>query len=118
MLAAHRRTADAAGIDWKSAVYGKVGEEVSAGRRLTIERMVKLGGVSRSGFYRLGEDCKPDPEGSARRHPAHRVRVAQLRPATHHPGVAAAWMGGEREAGLPPAARGQPAVRAQAQVRG
>ena len=62
MLAAHRRTADAAGIDWKSAVYGKVGEEVSAGRRLTIERMVKLGGVSRSGFYRLGEDCKPDPD--------------------------------------------------------
>jgi len=35
---------------------------VSAGRRLTIERMVKLGGVSRSGFYRLGEDCKPDPD--------------------------------------------------------
>ena len=24
--------------------------------------MVKLGGVSRSGFYRLGEDCKPDPD--------------------------------------------------------
>ncbi|MGA7318543.1 MAG: IS3 family transposase [Silvibacterium sp.] len=35
---------------------------MSAGRRLTIERMVKLGGVSRSGFYRLGEDCKPDPD--------------------------------------------------------
>ena len=35
---------------------------MSAGRRVTIERMVKLGGVSRSGFYRLGEDCKPDPD--------------------------------------------------------
>jgi transposase InsO family protein len=52
VLAAHRRTADAAGIDWKSAVYRKVGEEVSAGR-LTIERMVELGRVSRSGFYRF-----------------------------------------------------------------
>ena len=64
MLAAHRRTADAAGIDWKSAVYGKIGEEVSAGRRLTIERMVKLGRVSRASFYRFGEDAKtgPDPD--------------------------------------------------------
>jgi putative transposase len=53
VLAAHRRTADAAGIDWKPAVYGKVGEEVSAGVSLTIERMVELGQVSRSGFYRF-----------------------------------------------------------------
>jgi transposase InsO family protein len=74
MLAAHRRTADAAGIDWKSAVYGKVGEEVSAGRRLTIERMVKLGGVSRSGFYRLGEDCKPDPDMDLR-HAIQRIAL-------------------------------------------
>jgi putative transposase len=64
VLAAHRRTADAAGIDWKSAVYRKVGEEVSAGRGLTIERMVKLGRVSRSGFYRFNEDAEsgPDPD--------------------------------------------------------
>src|SRR5579864_6695593 len=57
VLAAHRRTADAAGIDWKSAVYGQVGEEMSAGGRLTIERMVELGQVSRSGFYRF--EAKP-----------------------------------------------------------
>jgi putative transposase len=62
VLAAHRRTADAAGIDWKSAVYQKVGEEVSAGRRLSIERMVELGGVSRSGFYRFDEDAKAGPD--------------------------------------------------------
>ena len=64
VLAAHRRTADAAGVDWKSAVYGKIGEEVSAGRRLTIERMVKLGRVSRASFYRFGEDAKTglDPD--------------------------------------------------------
>ena len=31
VLAAHRGTADAAGIDWKSAVYRKVQEEVKAG---------------------------------------------------------------------------------------
>src|ERR1035441_198167 len=52
VLAAHRGTADAAGIDWKSAVYRKVAEEATVGRRLSIERMVELGRVSRSGFYR------------------------------------------------------------------
>jgi len=51
-LAAHRRTADAAGIEWKSAVYRKIGEEVIAGRGLTIERMVELARVSRASFYR------------------------------------------------------------------
>jgi len=54
MLVAHRGTADAAGIDWKSAVYRKVQEEMKANRGLTIERMVELGLVSRSGFYRFG----------------------------------------------------------------
>jgi len=37
---------------------------VSAGRRLTIERMVELGRVSRASFYRFGEDAKAgsDPD--------------------------------------------------------
>jgi transposase InsO family protein len=60
VLAAHRRTADVAGIDWKSAVYRKVAEEVTAGQRLSIERMVELGRVSRSGFYRFDENARPD----------------------------------------------------------
>jgi putative transposase len=59
VLAAHRATADAAGVDWKSAVYRKVEEEVKADRRLTIERMVELGRVSRSGFYRFGDSAEP-----------------------------------------------------------
>jgi putative transposase len=64
VLAAHRGAADAAGIDWKSAVYRKVQEEVKADRGLTIERLVELGRVSRSGFYRSHEDeqAKPDPD--------------------------------------------------------
>jgi transposase-like protein len=32
VLAAHRATADTAGVDWKSAVYRKVKEEVKADR--------------------------------------------------------------------------------------
>jgi transposase InsO family protein len=59
VLAAHRGTADAAGIDWKSAVYRKVTEEVNARRGLSIQRMVELGRVSRSSFYRFGADPKP-----------------------------------------------------------
>ena len=33
---------------------------MKADRGLTIERMVKLGRVSRSGFYRFDEEAKPD----------------------------------------------------------
>ena len=61
MLAAHRGTAEAAGVDWKSAVYQKVQEEVKAAGSLTVKRMVKLGRVSRSGFYRF-EDTEPGPD--------------------------------------------------------
>ena len=53
MLAVHRGTADAAGIDWKSAVYRKVGEEMICGGGLAVGRMAKLGGVSQRGFYRF-----------------------------------------------------------------
>jgi transposase InsO family protein len=60
VLAAHRRTADAAGIEWKSAVYRKIGEEVIAGRGLTIGRMVELARVSRASFYRFSEDATPN----------------------------------------------------------
>jgi putative transposase len=59
VLAAHRTTADAAGVDWKSAICRQVEEEVKAGRALSIQQMVKLGGVSRSTFYRF--DCDREP---------------------------------------------------------
>ena len=61
LLAAHRGAADAAGSDWKSAVYRKVQEEVKAHRGLTVESMAELGRVSRSGFYRF-DDAEPDPD--------------------------------------------------------
>jgi hypothetical protein len=39
-------------------------EQVSADRGLSIERMVELGRVSRSGFYRFNKDASPgtDPD--------------------------------------------------------
>src|SRR5713226_6799074 len=82
VLAAHRGAADAAGTDWKSAVYRKVQEEMKAGRGLTMVRMVELGGVSRASFYRYDEDVcgRPDRDmDTARRHPANRAGMAQLR---------------------------------------
>src|SRR5207249_6223185 len=62
VLAAHRGAADAAGTDWKSAVYRKVQGEMKVGRGLTMARMVELGGVSRASFYRYDEDgcVRPD----------------------------------------------------------
>src|SRR5436305_212657 len=62
MLAAHRGAADAAGIDWKSAVYRKAQEEVRADRGLTITRMMELGRLSRSGFYRFNEEAGDRPD--------------------------------------------------------
>src|SRR5665213_383193 len=62
MLAAHRGTTDAAGGDWKSAVFRKVKEEVKTGRKLTAKRMVKLAGVSRASFYRFAGETGPGPD--------------------------------------------------------
>src|SRR5580692_6427881 len=53
VLAAHRGTADVAGIDWRSAVYRKVREAAKSNPGLSIARMVELGRVSRSSFYRF-----------------------------------------------------------------
>src|SRR6266480_6183652 len=61
VLAAQRGAADAAGTEWKSAVYRKVQEEVKAARGLTIERMAELAGVSRASFYRYHEEGRPGP---------------------------------------------------------
>src|SRR5947199_2780164 len=64
VLAAHRGTADAAGTDWQSAVFRKIGEEVKADRGLTVERMVTLAGVSRASYYRFDENAEAgsDPD--------------------------------------------------------
>jgi putative transposase len=59
LLAAHRGTADAAGIDWKSAVFRKVKEEVMADGGLTIEQMVGLAQVSRASYYRFEGSARP-----------------------------------------------------------
>ena len=63
-LAAHRGSAEAAGVDWKSAVYRKVQEEVKAHRGLTVARMVELARVNRASYYRFEESAKPgaDPD--------------------------------------------------------
>jgi hypothetical protein len=59
VLAAHGRTADAAGIEWKSAVYGKVREEMKVSGGLTTQRRLELGRVSRSSFYRFDAQGRP-----------------------------------------------------------
>ncbi len=65
---------------------------MKAGGRLTVERMVKLGRVSRSGFYRFDDaDPGPDPRhGLTRRDSEDRGGVAQLRAAAHDQGTARA----------------------------
>ncbi len=85
VLAAHRGTADAAGVDWKSAVYQKVQEEVKTGSGLTVGRMVKLGRVpgpkllpfrcQRAGSRPRYGFTRRDPERSRWSGPATGVRA-------------------------------------------
>jgi hypothetical protein len=53
VLATHRRAADAASVDWKTAVYQEVQQQVHGEAVMSIEQMCTLGAVSRSGFYRF-----------------------------------------------------------------
>jgi transposase InsO family protein len=57
VLAAHRGTADAAGIDWKAAIYQYIQKQIEEGASMTVQRMCELGTVSRAGLYRF------EPEG-------------------------------------------------------
>jgi hypothetical protein len=43
--------------EWKHAR-----DRVRVGRGLTVQRMMKLGRVSRSGFYRFQENGQPEPD--------------------------------------------------------
>jgi transposase InsO family protein len=61
VLAAHRGTADAAGVDWESAVFQKVQEEVKAGHGVAIKRMLELAQMSRAGFYRFDNEAQAGP---------------------------------------------------------
>jgi putative transposase len=50
---------------------------VKTNRGLTVERMIELGSVSRSGFYRFSEDRPPRPDGDMRlRDVIHRIALA------------------------------------------
>src|SRR5439155_7834840 len=67
--------ADAAGTEWKSAVYRKVQEQMKADRGLTIGRMVELGGVSRGSFYRFDGDSRPPDTDLDPRHAIQRIAL-------------------------------------------
>jgi transposase InsO family protein len=62
VLATHRGRADVAGSGWKSAIYSKISEEVSASSGLTVGRMVELAELSRAGFYRFQKPSKTAPD--------------------------------------------------------
>jgi hypothetical protein len=51
VLAAHRGTAQAAGIEWKTAVYQEI-ERQRKESALSMQHMCALAVVSRAGFYR------------------------------------------------------------------
>ena len=94
---------------------------MKADRGLTIERMVELGRVSRSGFYRFDDNAEPGPDPDMDLRDAiqtDRVGVAQLRPPADHGRTAPPGLDGESQAGVPADARRQPAMRAEAEVRG
>lgn len=52
MLAASRRAAEAAGIDYAQLVYPRIQKEVSLASLIPIRVMCRRAGISRAGFYR------------------------------------------------------------------
>ncbi len=82
---------------------GGAQEEMKANRGLSIERMVKLGRVSRSGFYRF-QDADPSLDRDMDlRDAIQRIALesAELRPASDHERTAEPGMAGESKAGVP-----------------
>jgi hypothetical protein len=63
VLAAHRRAAEAAGLEGKTAVYQQIQSQKDGGQGLRVERMCELARVSRAGFYRFApRPPGPDPD--------------------------------------------------------
>ena len=63
VLAAHRGAAEAAGLEWKTAVYQQIQSQKEGSEGLTVERMCELAKVSRAGFYRFAPGpAGPDPD--------------------------------------------------------
>jgi transposase InsO family protein len=58
VLAETRRAADAAGTDWKTAVYRNIQNQREKGSEMSALRMCDLGHVSRAGFYRFDPKAK------------------------------------------------------------
>jgi putative transposase len=63
VLAETRRAADAAGTDWKTAIYRHIQNQIEKGSKLSTLRMCDLGHVSRSGLYRYDPKAEmPDDD--------------------------------------------------------
>jgi hypothetical protein len=63
MLAACRRAAEAAGIDYPQLVYPRIQKEVSLASLIPIRVMCRWTGVSRAGFYRWQHVSPLSPAG-------------------------------------------------------
>ena len=119
VLAAHRTTAEAAGIGWKAAVGQQI-LPTSPGETADDDPtdVPAHGAVARDllPFAASQAEARSGP-GTARRHPAHRRGVPQLRTAAHHRRIAAARLGDQSQEGVPHSAGRQPAVPAATEVR-
>jgi HTH-like domain len=99
VLAAHRRTAEAAGVNWKAAIYHQVREEVSS-QRWPSERLCALAGASRRGFYRFDPDRDPVDQDMERRDAIQRTALEM--PSYGRPRITAelrrGWIGNAKRA--------------------
>ena len=59
MLAACRRAAEAAGIDYPHLVYSHLDKEVRTASLIPLVDLCRLAGVSRAGFYRWRHALQP-----------------------------------------------------------
>ena len=87
-LAAPRITADAAGVDWKAALYQQVRQEMS-GHEWAMERRGALAGVSRRTLYRFAAEAKPADRAMDRRDAIQRSALEM--PSYGRPRMSAEW---------------------------
>ena len=75
---------------------------------MTVERMCQLGGISRSGFYRMGSRSEAVDRDVELRDAIQRIAVEfpQLWSASNHGGAEAAGLVRKSEAGVSNSARG------------
>src|SRR3974377_18449 len=75
MLPAQRRGAEAAGIEWKAAIYAHIVRKEQGEGAMSRQRMCELAGVSRAGVYRFSPEARGEEKDVELRDAIQRIAL-------------------------------------------